>query len=126
MHYKFQPAQEEKNVWFSVLYALIEGASRALDIRRDDLNGTIYYETPGRAPTLVLYDDVPGGAGHMRRINEALPNVFRAAHQHVANCECGEETACHECLWNFRNQPFHDVLSRGLAAEFLGQVTRGV
>lgn len=116
-----QSAPDEKDIWRSLLYAFIEGASQELGIRRDDINGTIYYYTRGLPPALLLYDDVPGGAGHMRRVNEALYDVFHAAYKHVACCECGEETACHQCLWHFRNQPFHHVLSRGLVAEFLRQ-----
>ncbi len=113
--------QDEKDTWRSLLYALIEGASRSLGIRRDDVSGTIYHYSyaSGQPPALVLYDDVPGGAGHVRRVNEALPDVFGAAYEHVNLCECGEETACHQCLWQFRNQPFHHELSRGLAADFL-------
>jgi hypothetical protein len=108
-----------KSVWLSVLYALLEGASAALEIRRADLNGTRYFHGTDGAPTLVLYDDVPGGAGHVRRVADALPQVFAAALERVKSCSCGEETACHECLWNYYNQPFHGRLSRGLAAEFL-------
>lgn len=119
MQHHLQPSQDEKDLWFTLLYALLEGASRALSIRRDDLNGTVYYYTVGVPPALVLYDDVPGGAGHVRRINEALPEVFKAAYQHVSGCECGPETACHQCLWNFYNQPLHDKLARGLAVDFL-------
>lgn len=114
-----QPIEDEKDVWRSLLYALLEGASQSLGIRRDDLNGTTYYSRPGQPPALVLYDDVPGGAGHVRRVNEALHDVFHAALSHVESCECGEETACHQCLWHFRNQPFHHQLSRGLAASIL-------
>ncbi len=116
-----QPPHDEKDLWRSLLYAFIEGASQSLGIRRDDINGTIYHYnyTSGLPPALVLYDDVPGGAGHVRRVNESLPDVFRAAYEHVRDCECGEETSCHQCLWHFRNQPFHHELSRGLAAEIL-------
>jgi len=113
------PPEEEKKVWLSVLYALIEGASAALEIRRNDLNGTLYHHTWGAAPRLVLYDDVPGGAGHVRRVADELPAVFEAALQRVESCSCGPETACHECLWNYFNQSFHSKLSRGLAADFL-------
>jgi superfamily II DNA or RNA helicase len=115
-------APDEKDLWFTLLYSLLEGASRALTVRRDDLNGTTYYYQPGIPPALVLYDDVPGGAGHVRRINEALPAVFQAAYDHVNSCECGPETACHQCLWNFYNQPLHDKLARGLAVDFLQTV----
>lgn len=120
--YYFQSNADEKDLWFTLLYALLEGTSRALAIRRDDLNGTVYYYQPGVPPALVLYDDVPGGAGHMRRVNEALPTVFRAAYEHVSSCQCGPETACHQCLWNFYNQPLHEKLARGLAVDFLKQV----
>ena len=112
---------DEKDLWYTLLYALLEGSSRALNIRRDDLNGTVYYYQPGIPPALVLYDDVPGGAGHVRRINEELLVIFQAAYNHVSSCECGAETACHQCLWNFHNQPLHEKLARGLAVNFLQQ-----
>ena len=112
----------DKNLWRSVLYALLEGASQALGIRRNDLNGTLYPYSPTYAPAIVLYDDVPGGAGHVRRIKNALPEVFQTALERIQGCECGLETACHECLWNFYNQPYHDELARGLAIEFLDKV----
>lgn len=122
MQYPIQSVQDDKDLWFTLLYALLEGASRTLNIRRDDLNGTVYYYNMNLPPALVLYDDVPGGAGHVRRINKALPDVFRTAYQHVNTCECGPETACHQCLWNFYNQPLHDKLARGLAVDFLQKV----
>jgi ATP-dependent helicase YprA (DUF1998 family) len=71
------------------------------------------------APALVLYDDVPGGAGHVRRVAEAWPAVFAAALERVRGCSCGPESACHECLWNYYNQPLHPRLARGLAVDFL-------
>lgn len=113
---------ENKSLWLSVLYAVLEGASEALQIRRTDLNGTRYYTRNTAAPVLVLYDDVPGGAGHVRRISEAWVNVMESALDRVSSCSCGPETACHECLWNYYNQPFHPQLSRGLAADFLQTV----
>jgi len=73
----------------------------------------------GIAPALVLFDNVPGGAGHVRRIADELPDVFRAAWERVDECECGEETSCYECLRNYRNQHYHDQLRRGLARDFL-------
>jgi ATP-dependent helicase YprA (DUF1998 family) len=125
MQHHYREVNDEKDLWFTLLYSLLEGASRALSIRRDDLNGTVYYYQPGIPPALILYDDVPGGAGHVRRINEFLPAVFQAAYDHVNSCECGPETACHQCLWNFYNQALHDKLARGLAVGFLQQVLEG-
>ena len=106
-------------LWLSVLYALLEGASDALGIRRDDLDGTLYPYSAGVAPAVVLFDNVPGGAGHVRRIKEELDEVIKEAWRRLDECECGPETSCYECLRNFRNQPHHDQLKRGLARDFL-------
>lgn len=112
-------------LWLSVLYALLEGASETLGIRRDDLDGTLYRYTGGLPPAVVLFDNVPGGAGHVRRIADELRTVCLAAWERVNECECGEETSCYECLRNFRNQPYHDRLHRGLARGFLYGLLHG-
>ncbi len=108
--------------WVSVLHALLEGASEALGIRRDDLDGTLYWHRLGIAPALLLFDNVPGGAGHARRIADELLEAFRTAHRKMNRDCCGPETSCYECLRNFRNQPYHDQLKRGLARDFLAGV----
>jgi hypothetical protein len=113
------------DTWLSVLYALLEGASETLGIRREDLDGTLYRHNIDLPPAIVLFDNVPGGAGHVRRIAEEMKEVFLAAWQRVDQCECGEETSCYECLRNFRNQPFHDQLARGLARDFLHELLHG-
>ncbi len=105
--------------WRSLLYAVLEGAAQALDIERSDLDGCLYFYAPGQPPALVLYDDVPGGAGHCRRIAGAIGDVLRRGLAGVASCVCGPETSCYECLRNYRNQPFHEELSRGAAATLL-------
>jgi hypothetical protein len=112
-------SRSDYGLWLSLLYALLEGTSEALGIRRDDLDGTLYRYNSGVAPALVLFDNVPGGAGHVRRIVDEIESVFVAALKRVDQCECGEETSCYECLRNFRNQPYHDQLKRGLARNFL-------
>lgn len=108
--------------WRSILYALIEGSSEALGIRREDLDGTIYYNYGRSTPSLILYDDVPGGAGHVKRIVSHFPEVIHAARERVSLDCCGPETSCTECLRNYRNQPFHDELKRGLAKTFLDEL----
>lgn len=107
---------------YSLLYALLEGASEALGIRRDDIEGTIYPQGSGQPPSLILYDNVPGGAGHVKRVFDNLRPSFQAALARVASCECGEETSCYNCLRNYRNQYFHDILQRGLAVNVLRQM----
>lgn len=105
----------------STLYALLEGVGE-LAISRDDVDGTLSPFSADRSPALILFDNVPGGAGYARRIVERLPELFRAALVRVAQCECGPETSCYNCLRGYTNQVFHETLSRGAAAEVLQQV----
>lgn len=116
--------QANEKRWRSLLYALLEGASQALNIRRDDLDGTLYWYRRNEAPALILFDNVPGGAGHVKRINDELASVFDAAYERVNNDCCGLETSCYECLRNYRNQPYHDELQRGMAHTFLFEVLK--
>jgi Zn-finger nucleic acid-binding protein len=116
--------QAEENTWRSVLYALLEGASESLGIRREDLDGTLYYNLGSRIPSLILYDDVPGGAGHVKRILNYLPDTILAARERVSLDCCGPETSCTECLRNYRNQPYHEELKRGLAKDFLDELVQ--
>jgi hypothetical protein len=107
----------------SALYALLE-AARQLDIDPNDIDGTLHYATAaGGAPSLVILDRVPGGAGYARRIGENLPRLFEEAYRRVAECECGEETSCYNCLRNYRNQIWHDRISRRGAMRVLAQVS---
>jgi ATP-dependent helicase YprA (DUF1998 family) len=116
------PSQSPPETWISVLHALLEGASEALSIRQDDLDGTIYHHRLGAAPALLLFDNVPGGAGHVRRIAERLPDASQAALAKMARNCCGPETSCYECLRTYRNQFYHGQLKRGLALDFLAGV----
>lgn len=105
----------------SLLYAVLEGVD-AVDVARDDVDGTLFFHSAGGAPALVLFDTVAGGAGHAFRIADRLPEVLRAALSKVESCECGPETSCYSCLRNYRNQVFHDKLRRSDAVEVLQSV----
>jgi ATP-dependent helicase YprA (DUF1998 family) len=112
--------QTQASLFRSVVYALIEGAVRVLSIRRNDLDGTILLNN-GSFST-VIYDTVPGGAGHVERIAENLPEIFHEALSHVSNDCCGLETSCSECLRNYFNLYFHPILIRGHAKDFLENI----
>ncbi|WJG11402.1 DEAD/DEAH box helicase [Gordonia sp. Swx-4] len=102
--------------WLSVLYALLEGASEALEISRDDIDGTLSWTGDGRR-SIVLFDTVPAGAGASKSIAENLDRVIKFAVDRVARCDCGVETSCYGCLRSFRNEKYHDQLSREGALE---------
>lgn len=107
---------------YSLLYAILDGASEALGIQRSDIHGAYYYQTSGMSPSLIFYDDVPGGAGHVKRIFNNLRPTLEAALARLNRCECGIETSCYSCLRNYQNQFIHDKLQRGLAIELLKQI----
>ena len=76
---KFEGMKYEQPAMMSTLYAILDGASDELGIRRDDIDGTLFYRDFNQSPHLILYDTVPGGAGHVDRISKQLKKVFIAA-----------------------------------------------
>ncbi len=115
--------------WYSLLYALLEGSSQSLEIDRQDLDGVLYpYAGDLSKPALILFDDVPGGAGHVRRIaanQESLIDVFKVSLEKLELCNCGgneRDTSCYGCLRNYRNQFCHDQLKRGPIIDFISAI----
>ena len=107
----------------SVLFALLEGLSQELGIERTDIKGCLFRtSTEGiMVYSLILYDAVAGGAGHVRRIatpdGKILHAVFCRALAVVETCGC--DTSCYHCLRNYYNQKIHNLLDRKKATAFL-------
>jgi ATP-dependent helicase YprA (DUF1998 family) len=118
-------ANRDEGFWLSLLYAMLEGISAALDISRDDLDGALY-PIRGKVsePALVLFDTIPGGAGQVARViedEETLWRVLYAAWENLDSCTCGGEAgaaSCYGCLKNYSNQFCHEQLERGRVLEF--------
>jgi hypothetical protein len=110
-----------ENGIYSLLYALLGGASDALDIPREDIDAVFFYQDNG--PSFVFYDTTPGGSGHVKLIHDHLYQTFESAYRRVSTCDgCGPETSCYSCLRGYRNQFIHDKLERRLAWDILGRV----
>src|SRR5690606_36631676 len=108
----------ENDALITLLYSILQGAAAALGIPRDDINGGMDYSE--EQPVLILFDETPGGAGHVKRIYHKLDEVLRSAWLRVdGHCNCGAETACYGCLRSYSNQLDHDRLARGLARQYL-------
>ena len=121
LHVHFSMPLRTSEEIYSLLYAMLAGASEALDIPRDDVDGLIFY-TEGQ-PSFLLFDTTPGGSGHVKIIHDNLRSALEAAYQRVDSCDgCAPETSCYACLRNYRNQFVHDLLQRGLAAHILSRV----
>jgi hypothetical protein len=112
--------------WLSLMYAFLGGMSEALGIERNDINGIIRPVKYGDQlfQEIVLFDDVPGGAGHVKRLEsqEEFLASLRAAFRRVSNCKCGIDASCYRCLRDFRNQFFHDILQRKPVVEYLDRL----
>jgi len=104
--------------WLSTLYALLGGASEALEITRDDIDGALAWSKEGLR-SIVLFDTVPGGAGAAMKIAENVELVLKTALDRVNTCDCGPETSCYGCLRSYRNGRYHDKLSRSGALQIL-------
>lgn len=114
----------------SILYGILEGMSHYLDIERKDISGCLQWfrneETGSGNYSLILFDTTPGGAGHVKRINDegALEGVIRETMRLMLGCKCGGEnmdSSCYGCLRNYYNQKWHEVLKRRDVVEFLGR-----
>ena len=110
----------------SFLYALLEGVSLALDIDRDDIDGIVELSSDRTSYDVVLYDDVPGGAGHVKRLanDEALKESLELALKRVSQDCCDEETSCYNCIRNYRNQTYHSRLRRRNAKEIIQRLLK--
>lgn len=112
---------QHKDQYLSILYAVLEGASNALDISREDISGCVTSDS-----SIVLFDNTAGGSGFVKHIYYHFEEVLNAAKQKVSGlCGCTEETSCYGCLRNYSNQYYHDEISRGLAYHYLDWLLNG-
>ncbi len=119
-------AKYDQSFWLSLTAAMLAGAAKALDIERDDIDGTVL-RFGGDYCAVVLFDNVPGGAGHVRKISGSLEKVMEEAFSISENCPgCSRDQSCNTCLRNYYNQYAHDLLKRGPVADFLGKILSGL
>jgi superfamily II DNA/RNA helicase len=122
------PAHIEMPTWFafSLAYAMVEGAAEILGVPSNDLNATVAYGGEGYPiPPIILYDNVPGGAGLVARLEDknTLRDCLETAKKRVSGaCGCGETESCYGCLRSYRNQFAHKYLQRGPVLHYLDEV----
>jgi len=113
----------DQGFWLSMTAGLLAGASKALDIERDDIDGTVLQFGGLGQRSIVLFDNVPGGAGHVLRISSELRRVMQATFDILENCpSCSRDQSCNACLRTFRNQNAHDLLKRGPVSDMLSKI----
>jgi superfamily II DNA or RNA helicase len=116
------PSQYKMDFWATLQTALVLGATRALQIERDDIGGTLFPENIDGQDwqrSLVLFDNVPGGAGYMHDIDRHFTKVVEAALSLVRCPYCTPDTSCTRCLRDYGNQAMYPLLKRGEVISFL-------
>lgn len=101
----------------SFLYAFLEGVSIALEIERTDIDGVLELNLDEKSYNILLYDNVPGGAGHVKRLlnKDAIVSALKVGLGKISKDCCDENTSCYNCLRNYYNQSYHSKLVRKLA-----------
>ena len=118
------PGTPSQRTWFaySVAYALLEGSADQLQVPSTDIGVALDHNAAEPLPGIVLYDDVPGGAGLVASLErpDVLRATLEAALKRVSgDCGCGEDTSCYGCLRSYRNQFAHPHMQRGPAKHYL-------
>jgi ATP-dependent helicase YprA (DUF1998 family) len=116
-------------VWYSFGTLVSNAAALVLQVDPSELRVGI--RAVRRAPKRIhgevfLYDDVPGGAGYARAIEENLEEILNKALEIGKNCpnpDC--QGACYHCLFDYRNQGLHPLLDRFLGTAVLDYILNG-
>lgn len=108
---------------YSVAYAILLGAADTLEVLDTDLNVTITGGSRSDESAVVLYDNVPGGAGLVAQLEKEkiLKEILHSARQRVEG-DCGCDSSCYGCLRSYRNQFAHPHLDRKRAYHFLPSI----
>lgn len=124
---KFAEGNTDYDTMLSTMYAILEAISQTLSIKREDINGCLHIVERGGLLqySIILFDSVPGGAGHVKRLitddGMVFSKVMNAAYNKVKHCGCNG--SCYGCLRTYYNQKIHDHLKRESAEEFLKAYT---
>jgi hypothetical protein len=105
------PAECDETLMWTLGHALRLGAARVLELDSRELGITVVSVDSARTSGIVLYDSVPGGAGHVyavahdpnfsrRWFEVTLNEVLYVSDEHHDRCE----TSCLDCLLTFDSQ----------------------
>lgn len=122
VEFRFPFSMTSSEAW-SVTYALMAGL-HAVGISQRDVSGVSRSTGLSPSSSIILFDAVPGGAGHAQRIAENITELAHAGLDVVRSCECGEDSSCYGCLRSYSNQQLHNVLVRGDAMHILESLLR--
>jgi predicted RNA-binding Zn-ribbon protein involved in translation (DUF1610 family) len=120
-----RPLQQPESVE-SLMFALQKGLCQVLELDNSDIGVSRRWLNKRTAENagieIVLYDRTPGGAGFveegMNRWDEVIASAYSVCETSITH-QCVD--ACYDCLKDFGNQQYHDVLDRNMVLRFLRQ-----
>ena len=118
-----------KAVWYSFGTLMAEAAAKYLQVSPEEVQIGVrptrdsFRRVQGE---VFIYDNVPGGAGYARAIQDNLGQIIHLALEMGRNCpnpSCSG--ACYHCLLGYRNQQIHNLLDRELAVSVIEYLLEG-
>ena len=105
---------------YSLAYTLLLGSAQTLQLPNNDLNVTITSGKTSGTYAIILYDNVPGGAGLVASLcdEDTFREVLKNSRERVSG-GCGCDSSCYGCLRSYRNQFAHPHLNRKRALDLL-------
>ena len=116
-------------VWYSFGTLMSEAAARFLEIDPDEVQVGVRPMRDGFGRVqgeVFIYDNVPGGAGYARAIQDSLGAITQLALEMGRKCpNLSCSGGCYHCLLGYRNQSIHNLLDRSLAVSVLEFLLEG-
>ncbi|MFW6116230.1 MAG: Zn-binding domain-containing protein [bacterium] len=118
-----------KAVWYSLGTLIKNAATVVLQVDPEEVAVGVrpIRRSPGRIHgEIFIYDNVPGGAGYARAIDQHMEAILLKAldlGEECSNPECSG--ACYHCLFDYRNQYLHPLLDRELGVSVLRYLLHG-
>ena len=106
-------------VWYSFGTVMAEAAARYLQVDPDEVQTGVRPTRDDASRVhgeVFIYDNVPGGAGYARAMQDNLREIIELAQEMGRACRNTNcSGACYHCLLAYRNQQIHNLLDRSLA-----------
>lgn len=98
----------------SLKSALVEAATSVVQAEAGEIRGftQLINDQDDERRNIILYDNVPGGAGYVRKAAEKILEILSAARAILDACQC--EKSCYKCLRSYENQFEHKLLDKKL------------
>ena len=116
-------------VWYSFGTLMSEAAARYLEIEPDEVQVGVRPMRDGFGRVqgeVFISDNVPGGAGYARAIQDSLADITQLEMEMGRDCPNAScSGACYHCLLGYRNQSIHNLLDRNLAVSVLEYLLEG-